>query len=573
MSGKTKQRSSKILSPTVKVLKSLSQIKHLDWFSPEHIRDVLASLLWQEQFLGNSKEYSISLEQLTVALEKAGMELPSKEQKFVQVFDEATLSKSLPKSSENTLAGNLCFEDGNWTEKVGKEWVDFILDAQKERSTYTTSSGDVKVSGKDDYIEPLKSMFVRLPPWVPLALKSSDGAKVQKVARDLAAKFSKETGMPVLAVNIHSETKHDMHLHIVFTDVVKLEETKKPNAQQRRAFLKEIRADIRTQLKSEGKPSSPQHVKKIMDEMDIDFPAAVKTGKIVWKRLLKKPDSKSHWPKVKRSTRLLGTAYRLKGQVWDAAETETDKDAVRTFREDYGSFDGSFTKRFAEVEDKEAEYMDWWMAKEYEDMMFDALSPAQKKKVEEHKKKAVADYIQYGQTVISPEQVAVKDEEAALADEKKKLKEAEKELSANQIELDASKVDLQKDKDSWKVEASEMQADLTLQRVVHEVVNEVDTAQLASKLLEAKGDGKKEVITEVLKVLPPAKSDKSLKDVLGKVSEVTNDSIILDKILPELSIVIKKVLDMKKPVKWLVRSMTNIGNIIIGKMDDKETEK
>jgi len=529
-------RSSKRLSATIKPISSLEQIQHLDWSSKVHKRDAASSKEWQKKFLGKLGLVEEVEKQNAAGLSAAGI-------KYDLKYDELKIGKLSAMENEFNGRINEVFEDGKWVEKSGENWSEFIQKLRVKYDEYLLSSGKKFKVGKEGYQEPLMTMFFRLPPWLALVLKKQESNEVKKIMRGFVEEFSRATGYPVCGFNIHSESEHDIHLHIVYSEIVSKQKSKKMTGRGERRFLSAIREQVKLELKESGEKCDPASVRKKMDSMEIEIPEFEEYGKPVNQKIIKYGRGEaSSWPAAKRRIKTIGSAYRYKGWIWDAAVGE-DKKRIQHFREYDASSPSSFTSKFVKVEEKEDTFLDWWGEQELYRRLLESLSPADKKRVEANKKKAVRNYVQYGRTVLDPV-------EAVLFDEKEELKEKETKLAEDveKLDDDANTLDLLK----------------SVQEVAHTADVELLEEERSEIVSDAKKAGHKEVIEKVLEKLPPAKSDKTLDDVLGKVEEVSNNSILLGKILPELNTIIEKVLQMKKPVKWLLKSIKSVAKSLTG---------
>jgi len=460
-------RSSKAVSPTNKSLKSKTQDEHLNPFSQRHFDDVANTQKLRAQQQGKESKIPIIANQCSAVLGAAGFPMPHKH--------DGPISKFTHISPILDLRDNFCLEDQVWSQKRGYDWNAFISKERNKRSTYKEASGSIRKQGQDKFKSPLKTIFLRLPPWIASQLQAEqDEDFVKTTVCDLAETFSKETGYPIIAANIHRENENDLHVHLVYSDVIKTPVKKKLTKKRHREILAAKRKEVRKDLKASGQPAHSSNVKKAMDALNITFPDFEDTGKFEYRKIMRFGMGENDWPTAKRNMHILGSAYRYKGQLWEAAEAEKDKEFIREFRENNSYFDGSFTQRLCAKKNPEEDYLDWWLEHEFSREIYDQLDDTRKNKADISKQRSVKNYIAYGQNLINPAEIVRLDQQKELEEKASLLNEKEKQLNSEKIAIIASKaaLDIRTEKNSRDIESLKTKEDIIKKRELQAVAAE-----------------------------------------------------------------------------------------------------
>ena len=464
---KPSARSKKALSPTNKDLSTKEQDEHLDFSSLGHARDVEQNQEFRDWEKGKEPLKSIQKIQRIGVLGAARFPMPDKQD--YPIGDLNTISPILD------LRDNFCLEDQVWSQKRGSDWNAFISKERNKRSTYKEASGSIRKQGQDKFKSPLKTIFLRLPPWLASQLEAEqDEDFVKTTVCDLAETFSKETGYPIIAANIHRENENDLHVHLVYSDVIKTPIKKKFTKKRQREILAAKRKEVREELKASGLPAHSKNVKKAMDALNITFPDFEDTGKFEYRKIMRFGMGENDWPTAKRNMHILGSAYRYKGQLWEAAETEKDKEFIREFRENNAYFDGSFAQRLCKRKDPESDYLDWWLEHEFSRKIYDQLDDTRKNKADISRQRSVKNYITYGQNLINPAEIVRLDQQKELEEKASLLNEKEKQLNSEKIAIIAKKValDIRTEKNFRNIESLKTKEDTIEKRELQAVAAE-----------------------------------------------------------------------------------------------------
>ena len=489
------------------------QVAHLDGFSKVHKHDVASNRAFLGEVLGNADVVKLSDEHVIAVMGECGFDGDIQRETFVPFSD---LHESFQ------LVENICFEDGQWTAKKGDEWLKFVKNIVDDESEYRERghAGNHKLRSRgasgltgERFTEPLNVIFARTPPWLALILDDvKDEKLVKSVITRIGARFAAETGYSVKAVNIHRESKHDLHIHIMYSD---LEKHFKPvsvrNRKAQVAALKKVlavelaadpnmTADKTSVLREYRKRNLESHVQEYSDEYS-------------YRKVLRRTaKDDGEWPIEKRRMTTMGTAYRYKAWLWDAASSQSDKDAIRDFR-DSSTINGNFTNRVANVKNLNDQYLDWWLERELANMLLAGLSPARITKVDGLKKQAVANYLKYGQSVAHPMQKAVLRQKMHLE------RQSDIKSVIRDIEIMGNEWDQQKlaNRESI-IELHELDAEFMLATaIIHKVGVERSKEQLSAEFVKLTKDRNQ---LETDQKLLAVKSSEVTKNLKTKESEL-----------------------------------------------------
>jgi hypothetical protein len=130
--------------------------------------------------------------------------------------------------------------DGSPLVMEGEAWEAMVLKSDDRRKRWKDTKGTSrKAEGLESLVnrkkenrypwdieickgmsKKLGKIFARLPPWLPFIVADVvDREMLVEAVRQLAIEFQKETGRRVLAASIHVESAHDIHVHLIYTQL------------------------------------------------------------------------------------------------------------------------------------------------------------------------------------------------------------------------------------------------------------------------------------------------------------------------------------------------------------------
>ena len=231
-------------SPSMGRLKSISQVSHLNGLSDIHFDDVMDNRKRRnpEAVMTDLAELQLLLPADVSALEARLKDQALTEAFFLGVGDRPDLVATY--FFGNAGAGHKSLVDGHPGHAVrmpGPAWEELIMLADDERHEWEDTEGKLRSSpalkaarkaarsagDPPDTAVPqemsgqLRKIYGRLPPWVGEAAgRDLDATDLQNAADEIALRFSEETGKRVLGVSIHRESGYDLHVHLIYTDIV-----------------------------------------------------------------------------------------------------------------------------------------------------------------------------------------------------------------------------------------------------------------------------------------------------------------------------------------------------------------
>ena len=253
----------------------------------------------------------------------------------------------------------------------------------------------------------LKKIYARLPPWVALeAGKEIDRGTLVKAVAEVALAFQNESGQRVIAANIHVETKHDLHIHLVYTVIVPGVVTKKPYTPKTAANkLAPQRKMAKALLLKSGiaKPSN----KQVDDELavlyasgELDDPRLPRV-KYCYQRLPLPPGARERLP-------AMGPGYCSKTVLWEASGRDPAVVAVNE-REMTFNFSNVVVSKAGKspIPGKaplkpEDTYIDYWLWQKWTTVIVSKLSAAALVRLPQSAKEHVDRYIRTGDSLPNP---------------------------------------------------------------------------------------------------------------------------------------------------------------------------
>ena len=236
-------RHSSKLSQSKGVLKNVTEVEHLNGKSPTHGDDVLDAA--RQRATEKTDGDALSPGELTPA--EAEIELL--ESLYGGRVGSLPVIGSGPRPDLVTTiwfgdagVGNKDIDghDGSPLVMEGEAWEAMVLKSDDRRKRWKDTKGTSrKAEGLESLVnrkkenrypwdieickgmsKKLGKIFARLPPWLPFIVADVvDREMLVEAVRQLAIEFQKETGRRVLAASIHVESAHDIHVHLIFTDL------------------------------------------------------------------------------------------------------------------------------------------------------------------------------------------------------------------------------------------------------------------------------------------------------------------------------------------------------------------
>ena len=465
----SKNRTSQKLSSTNKDFATDSQDRHADGKSKQHAHDVIQSRIQREKWNKTTAINITNGEQNQEAMNQSG-------------FQDKSPTEGVSDLPELELTGDFVetltkSSDGNWSQTEGAHWMQFIRDERKKRDIYRDAHGKtfdrskypIKPNNSEKkFPEPLKMIFFRLPPWIASNLDiGRDEQLIRDLKIEIAELFEKETGLPVISINSHKESEHDLHFHLGYSIIKEVPVYQKVTVAKQKSYLRGERAKVREELKYAGKSAHSSDVKKEMERLDITAPKEIEIG-TEYRRVVMHTRSftgdKEGRSIAARSMKILGSSYRNKAHLLDAAVTTADKEHIRTFRELNSDFEGSFTKKFCKLPNPAEVYLDYWMEKTLSEMLMESAPQQLRNKFEASKRQSVSDYIEYGTSTPPPHDKAILKREVTITKSEREIAEEKKTLEIKSKQISKSEYE-QKERDH-KSETDGYQADILLEIVV-----------------------------------------------------------------------------------------------------------
>jgi hypothetical protein len=336
------RRSNKLVG-SMGTIYSWYQVSHLDGLSQIHFDDVANARALKRPY-----ETAVDLAELALLL-------PDKVTKIEALLAEERLTEAFfrgkgdhPELVQNYWfgdagAGNVSPRDnhpGTAVAMPGEKWQKLLMDADAARHIWRDSGGKIRKSpamlkalregrelSNEGYLPKmsgqLRKIYARIPPWVGgVAASELSPRELREIVEEVAKKFSRETGYRVLAANVHRESRHDLHIHLVFTDLV-------PAAQEFEPYtpvtLTRMMRDLRNgpaakslEAAGVGKPTKKQkeeELERIFESGQLTDPRRGKPTKGTGHEYRKQPLPKGS----RESLETMGPAYVSKTWLWEAS--------------------------------------------------------------------------------------------------------------------------------------------------------------------------------------------------------------------------------------------------------------
>ena len=218
------------ISKSISVIKTISEVRHLDGLSELHRLDVESN--WRHLNKDEAKFERESAALLESYYFGGG-------RRFDLIF--------------NSWFGEDAEGISNGRIMPGKDWEEEVMKADELRRN-SHDGTRMRPTPNGEFSGHLRKIFARLPPWIAVAagedLHRND---LDKAVKKVALAFSRETGMKVLGASVHRETDHDLHVHLIVSKVGRMAIQKKPYAPSSlKPILREQRKKIRVDLTARG---------------------------------------------------------------------------------------------------------------------------------------------------------------------------------------------------------------------------------------------------------------------------------------------------------------------------------
>ena len=426
-------------------LKSISQVTHLDGLSDIHFIDVASNRkrLHPEAVGADLAEQKI-IEAMMADNDLKGLRalIPQKFVDLEENLKDAALTEAYFRGLGdrpdlvstfwfgNAGAGQVSLVDGHPGHAVripGPQWERLVMAADDERHEWKDDKGKVRKSpalhearrvaraeGKDpDKAVPLemsgqlKKLYARLPPWFGKAAgKDLSTEDLDGLADEIGLKFEAETGKRVLAISFHRETGYDLHVHIIFTDIVEaVRETEAPGKDYVKKLLTDQRKVVRARLVDDGVPKpSRLQIQAKLDAMwesgKLQNPSKPKTQRFYFREAL--PAG------ARKSLVTMGPAYVSKTNLWEASGRSPEVAAVN----EQSDHNFTFKARVIDAAKREigphcsdgpeSVYIDCWLSKTWTKAVTARLTDEGKGRALEEAKASVARYVATGRSLPAP---------------------------------------------------------------------------------------------------------------------------------------------------------------------------
>lgn len=462
------------LSPSLSTLLSWLQVSHLEGLSKLHKRDVEMTREFKRRFEVvsdhsearllrlNTGRLSIippdELQNLTLKeirqqypalisdIEKKLAEDRLVESFFKGIGDRPELVQSYWFGDAG--AGYVSLQDGHGGSAVslpGAEWEHLIRKADAVRHTWRDPGGKIRKSKALREAEKknlehdehgmlpkmsgqLHKIYARIPPWVGgVAASELSPRELKEIIQEVAEGFSRETGFRVLSANIHRESSYDLHIHLVYTDLVVVEREEEPyKPETLRKMLGPLKKVAKSNLVRSESPSSKVDVEVELERMfeagEAEDPRKLKTTH-EYQRIELPEHSREHLV-------AMGPAYISKTWLWEKSGRDERVAAVNEQSGHHFTFKsivmGAAKREIAPKQAKGAEdvYIDYWLSKKWTEAVMGRISEPGKNEIALEARASVERYVDAGRSLPEPFSRADLDLRA------RKLKEAEEARAA-----------------------------------------------------------------------------------------------------------------------------------------------
>ena len=254
----------------------------------------------------------------------------------------------------------------------------------------------------------LSKIYARLPAWVATAALAGniDQKTLVDAVAEVAKAFQVESGRRVIGANIHVETGHDIHIHLVHTDLVPEE-----------ILIKKVytKYSLQNIMKDQRKVAAAELVKRgiskpVLADKNAELKLMYSSGRLVdplegekitqYRKIVRPLSARAHLLSM-------GPGYCSKTTLWEASGRDPAVVAVNARASTY-SFKNRVllkigpcpgTGKHLEPEDV---YLDYWLWKRWTSEVVSKLPEITQSRLPETAKEYVARYIQFGDSLPNP---------------------------------------------------------------------------------------------------------------------------------------------------------------------------
>jgi hypothetical protein len=413
------------LSPTNKPIASVASLDHLA-DAIKHAKDVTTARWLREKYILLSLEIE---EPAIVAGDPAAADIFGESVTNERDLETAMDDRGVIASIFNISMG---YRDGRrqWTEMSGASWIESMKDERKKRGTFRYDNHS-KITDRDDLS--LECIYLRLPPWVAVTMRKKllDHREVLVDAMTaLGTAFQERFGVDTLGVAVHSESDHDLHAHIVFSQSKEVPKRGyKHKVKERRRLWKALNESVRAELKQSGEPYGNRAVhRKVAEKIDagkVESPDESAEG-FEYIRRREEKTIKQEWLDGRGSAAPIlvrGPAYRAKYWVWKEASEEKKEDVI--LRGESVDWKGGFRQMLREVPEGQTPadvWADIWCEAAWQEEVMRTATPEDEEKIRAYASAMTEQYIESGSTIPSRIQMVAD----ALVSTKKELEQTKK---------------------------------------------------------------------------------------------------------------------------------------------------
>lgn len=425
----SKGRRKGAISPSYGALKKHAELEHLDGLSYIHLVDVQSN--WE---LLNPEEAAAERNHAALL-----------ESYFFGVggrFD---------------LIANLWFGDDlkGVSEAVvmpSAEWKANIRKADDDRRHWHDGTRTrTRTAPRGDFSGNLGKIFCRLTPWNALAagqfLTREDALEAVRV---LAIRIAKETGLKVLGAVIHRETDHDIHVHFIVSQIGPVEIVEDSYSP---AYIKKLNTDQRKIIREERRKRGDDISLNAVDE---EVARRRKEGEMKDPTDLKSVEYQTldRTKAPRRGLVNMGQQHCSKTNLWEASGRDP---AVAAVQEGHSkvSFRSVVQDAAAVAPDRDPahKYFDYWLAKQWNQAVFERLPEEVRDQMPEVARRAAKRYVEEGSSLPNPALDAARKKEneiisaaarAASGIEKQAAEEAERIIADAETKLRDIQVESEK---------------------------------------------------------------------------------------------------------------------------------
>ncbi|MFT4176026.1 MAG: hypothetical protein QM627_05165 [Luteolibacter sp.] len=489
------RRSNKLIG-SLGTIYSWYQVSHLDGLSDIHIADVADA-----RALKRPHETAVDLAELALLL-------PDRVTAIEKLLAEERLAEAFfrGKGDRPELVQNYWFGDagagfqsprdnhpGTAVAMPGEKWQRLLMDADAARHIWRDAGGKIRKSSamlkalregrelsEEGYLPKmsgqLRKIYARIPPWIGgVAASELSPRELREIVEEVAKGFSKETGYRVLAANVHREAGHDLHIHLVFTDLV-------PEAQNIEHYkpmtLKRMLQDLRNgpaadTLEAAGiaKPTKKQkeeELERMFESGLLVDPRKGKSAKDGGFEYQKQP-----LPEGSREHLVaMGPAYVSKTWLWEASGRSERVARVNEQANHFLNFKAVVIEAAQrDIAPRHATgpgdvYVDYWLSRQWTDAVMERISDAGKQEIAREAAVSVDRYVDAGRSLPEPFSAADLDLRA------RKLQEAE----------DARAAAVRAEKDALSSKKAADAAKETADRMIREALVPPTLEEVAEKM-------------------------------------------------------------------------------------------